>query len=106
MPGPHDIGGQDFGAIELAPRKKSPLDRRVDVLQNLVGARGARAYRVDELRRVIESIPPSYYYSYSYYERWLVAIRELLIEKEVLSLGELQARIESLRRGVTPRSES
>ena len=100
MPGPHDIGGRDFGPIDLVPHKKSALDRRVDVLQRLVGAGGARAYRVDELRRVIESLPPTEYYNYGYYERWLLAIREILVEKDVLSSGEVEARLAVLREGV------
>lgn len=99
MPGPHDIGGRDFGPIDFEPHKKSALDRRVDVLQRLVGAAGARAYRVDELRRVIESLPPSEYYSYGYYERWLVAIREILVEKDILSCDEIEVRLAALRDG-------
>ena len=37
--------------------------------------------RTDELRRAVESIEPAQYEQLSYYERWIVAIEALLIEK-------------------------
>ena len=61
MVGPHDIGGQNLGPINFSPESKSLLDKRIDVLQRLVGAAGARVYRVDELRFMIEGLSPEMY---------------------------------------------
>ena len=45
------------------------------------------------LRRGIESMPPDDYEQASYYERWLFAAETILVEKGVLTLGELDARL-------------
>ena len=38
MPGPHDIGGRNFGPINFIEKeKKSSLDKRIDILQRLIG---------------------------------------------------------------------
>ena len=49
---------------------------------------------VDELRRGIESMPPSMYETASYYERWLYSVEAILTEKGVLAPGELDSRLE------------
>jgi nitrile hydratase len=49
---------------------------------------------VDEHRRAIESIEPDAYESMSYYERWLVALESLLIEKGILTRAEIDRQIE------------
>ena len=46
--------------------------------------------RVDELRRAIEGIEPSTYEKLSYYERWIVAIESLMIEKGLLTREEIE----------------
>jgi hypothetical protein len=53
----------------------------------------AQVMTVDELRRGIESMPPSRYESASYYERWLFSIETLLAEKGILAPGELDLRL-------------
>jgi nitrile hydratase len=58
--------------------------------------------RVDELRRAIESFTPLQYSTLSYYEKWLQAMHDLLIEKGVLTREEIDAKIASLRADVAP----
>ena len=99
MVGPHDIGGQKFGPINFNSKKKSALDKRIDVLQRLVGWGGAKIYRVDELRFKIESISEENYKKLSYYERWLFAIYNLLIDKDVLSEKEIENKLKYLKNG-------
>ena len=60
----------------------------------LVGALSSnRVMNVDELRRGIESMPPSEYEAASYYERWLYSAETILTEKGVLEAGELDRRL-------------
>jgi nitrile hydratase subunit beta len=47
----------------------------------------------DELRRAIESLAPDEYERLSYYERWIVAIKSLLIEKGILTAAEIDRKI-------------
>jgi len=48
-----------------------------------------------EFRRVIERLPPIEYLYASYYERWLYTLEKLLIEKQILADGEIDARIQA-----------
>mgnify|MGYP001347832372 CR=1 FL=1 len=99
MVGPHDIGGQNLGPINFSPESKSLLDKRIDVLQRLVGAAGARVYRVDELRFMIEGLSPEMYRKLKYYDRWLYAMYNLLIDKDVLTKKELNQKVNDLKAG-------
>lgn len=97
MPGPHDLGGRDFGAIDRSDHIRSDWDNRVDAMQRLLRLTGL--WSVDELRRAIESLAPEDYLSFSYYEKWISALRLLLVEKGVLDEAEIQARIAQLQAG-------
>ena len=97
MVGPHDIGGKDFGPINLAPHKRTTFDKKVDGLQKLLGAAGLRIYKIDELRRMIEELSPEDYNSLGYYQRWMIAIERLIIEKGVLLQSEIKDKIKKYR---------
>jgi nitrile hydratase len=57
-------------------------EARVFVLNRLLLESGL--YNLDEFRYAIERMPPREYAATSYYERWLVALERLLLEKGVL----------------------
>jgi nitrile hydratase len=59
--------------------------------------RGLGLYNVDEFRWGIERMDPARYLAASYYERWLATAETNLIEKEVISRAELDARTDRLR---------
>ena len=44
---------------------------------------------LDELRRAIEELGPGAYDELSYFERWIAAIANLLVEKGVVEVREL-----------------
>ncbi len=48
---------------------------------------------VDELRRNIESLGADAYDRMSYYERWMHAIAQTLIQRGVLSIDELGRKL-------------
>ena len=54
--------------------------------------------RTDELRRAIEGIGADAYDSMSYYERWISAIVEVLLEKGVISVNELSGKIAEIEK--------
>lgn len=95
MPGPHDLGGKDFGPIDRDEHVRSDWDNRVDAMQRLL--RVAGLWSVDELRRAIESLKPEDYLSFTYYQKWISALRLLLVEKGVLDEAEIGVRIEHLK---------
>jgi nitrile hydratase subunit beta len=88
----HDRGG--WPTQEPIDRTEHALADWELLMDAIVGAlmRG-NLMNVDELRRGIESMPPSDYETASYYERWLFAAETILTEKGVLAPGELNERV-------------
>ncbi|MGH6986914.1 MAG: nitrile hydratase subunit beta [Caulobacteraceae bacterium] len=93
MNGVHDMGGTDgFGPVIAGtdePVFHSPWEGRVASLARIVSARGL--WSVDAFRHAIERIPPAQYLASGYYERWLLALVDLIAEAGVASRGELDA---------------
>jgi nitrile hydratase subunit beta len=89
----HDRGGwADAGPIDRAEHAYSMWERRTDAIRGVLGAKGL--IRTDELRRAVESIELAQYEQLSYYERWIVAIETLLIEKGLLTRAEIDRKME------------
>ena len=49
------------------------------------------------MRRAIESLPREEYFALGYYERWVRAIRQLVVEKGLLTEDELDRKLAALR---------
>ena len=93
----HDMGGLDAGQIDREDHGKAPWEKRVDALMVLLGKR--KMLSVDELRRGIEDLGADAYDRYGYYERWMASIANILLEKRIIEVGELGARMEELEAG-------
>jgi len=95
MNGVHDVGGMHgFGPVTPEPNEPvfhTDWERRVFALA--LAAMGAQRANADEFRRTIERISPATYLTSSYYERWLRALEALLVEKRLISDGEVDAKI-------------
>jgi uncharacterized Zn finger protein len=99
--GHHDMGGLPAGKVERTEhdeaRSLSDWERRVDALAVLMGA---RKVTVDERRKNIEALPPEDYERMSYYERWIVALAQSLLQRGMVTTEELARKmIEVERRG-------
>ena len=94
MNGMHDLGGMHgFGAVEVEehePVFHADWERRVFAFDFLAGS--ADLYTSPEFRSAIERMAPVDYLGTSYYEHWLVAIEQALLDKGVASREELDAR--------------
>ena len=89
----HDRGGAPgAGPIERTEHEYSMWEKRTDAMLRCLWERGI--LNVDEHRRAIESLEPGTYETLSYYERWLVALESLLIEKGILTRAEIDRKIE------------
>jgi len=89
----HDMGGLEAGPVDQSEHDKAPWEKRVDALMRLLSDQQRRMIRVDELRRAIEDLGPDVYDRYSYYERWIASITELMLEKGVITVAELGERM-------------
>jgi len=89
----NDVGGmQGFPAIseELdEPPFHSDWEAHVFAMNRALI--GAGVYNLDEFRDAVERMPPSLYLSTSYFEKWLHAIQTLIVEKGIVTQGELDA---------------
>ena len=99
MNGIHDMGGMHgFGPVVREhdePVFHAEWERRTFALRLAVGAR--RFFNGDEHRHAIERMPPAQYLAASYYERWLYALEDLLIEKGVVERTEIDVVMAALR---------
>ena len=100
MPAMHDLGGVEPAAsqaIDRAEHQLTHFDKTVDALMYLLSGASRRIIRVDELRRAIESLTPQQYETLGYYEKWLQAMLDLLIEKDVLGEEEIMLKVAEIR---------
>ena len=95
MPRVHDRGGWPTQEpIDRTEHQLADWERRVDALHNLLGNKGLR--RTDEMRRAIESLALGEYESLSYYERWTAALETLLVEKNILTVADINQKVAEL----------
>jgi nitrile hydratase len=98
MNGGHDIGGMDgFGAVRPErdePVVHEPWEGRVFALNML--RPGRTRVPVDALRHRIELLEPLRYLVSSYYERWLAAIADAIIDAGILTPDEIDSRMREL----------
>ncbi len=93
----HDMGGLDAGPVEQTEHDYTPWEKRVDAILRLLGDKKRRLITMDEHRRAIEDLGPGAYDELSYYERWISAITNILIEKGVISVDELGRQMEAVK---------
>lgn len=90
----HDMGGQPAGRIDRSTHDYELWEKRVDALLVLTSNRGL--FTVDGLRRALEELGPEAFESMTYYERWIAAVTQNLVEAGVITEAELEARIQAV----------
>jgi hypothetical protein len=91
------LGGLPAGAVERTEHDHALWEKRVDALMMLLSSKDRRLLTVDELRRNIESLGPDAYDKMSYYERWIYAITQTLIQRGVITVDELGRKIKVIQ---------
>lgn len=94
----HDVGGLDFGPIDTAEHDLALWEKRTDAMLNLLTGPKKAAFKIDALRRTIESYSQQDYDRIGYYDKWIKAIRNLVVEQEILSAKEIDQRIAELNK--------
>ena len=93
----HDMGGLDAGPVELTEHEYLPWEKKVDALVRLATGPERKMIVISELRRNIENLGPGAYDELTYYERWISAFTNLMIEKGYISVDELGRKMEEVR---------
>jgi hypothetical protein len=94
--GHHDMGGLPAGPVERTEHDYAFWEKRVDAMNVLLASKGH--LRVDEMRKNIEALPPDAYDRMTYYERWISAIANTLLQRGVLTADELGRKMEEIAR--------
>jgi hypothetical protein len=87
----HDMGGLPAGPVDATEHEYALWEKRVDAMLTLLSKKGLMT--VDELRRNIEGLGPDAYDRMTYYERWIYAIAQTMIQRGVVSIDQLGPKI-------------
>lgn len=105
MNGPQDMGGlQGYGPV--IPEKNEPVfhgewEEKALALTLAMGFFGQ--WNIDIGRHARESLPPANYIAWSYYEIWLAALENLLVEHGFITSEELdKGKADAARKDVGP----
>lgn len=90
----HDMGGLPAGPVTPETHDYALWEKRVDALMVLASAEGLMT--VDGLRRALEDIGPDAFERMSYYERWIAAIAQTLLEAGAFTVADLNAKMEAV----------
>jgi hypothetical protein len=85
------MGGLPAGKVERTEHDYADWERRVDAMAVLLGQK--RRLTVDERRRAIETLTPQAYDALSYYERWVLALGQTLIQRGLITRAELAKKM-------------
>lgn len=96
----HDMGGQHTDAPLPEDHDYALWEKRVDALMVLCSSKGY--FTVDGLRRAVEDMGEQAFETMTYYERWVSAVNQNMIEADAYSLAELGERMDLIKsRGTT-----
>ena len=88
----HDLGGMDnFGPINV--EQNEPVfhdDWERKILALTLGLLPAGYCNIDEMRRTTEHIDPAIYLQARYYQKWLLTLESILLEKDILTQEEIE----------------
>ena len=92
-----DLGGLEAGAIDITEHGPTLTERRIDAMMMLMRSKPRAFWGADENRRTIESLTPEFYEGSKYYERWVAAMRSLMVEKGILTEDEVSTKLIEVR---------
>ena len=101
MNGAHDMGGMHgFGPI--APEQDKPVfhaewEKRAFAMTVALGFGGE--WNIDMGRYTRETLDPALYLASTYYEKWLLGLQRLLVERGHVSEAEIAERMERIAAG-------
>ena len=95
--GPHDLGGQPGGPVDLSERDTAYWEWQIDAMLRLVMQRKL-LLDFAELRDGIERLDPADYERCSYYERWARSLAHALLGKKIVTERELRDKVGQIRK--------
>jgi len=93
----NDVGGLPGMTIRQETHPSTMHHKRVDALYVLLTTPPVSAFRVDSIRRMIETNNAHDYKNLGYYDKWIRAVHQVLIEQQILTAEEIEARMQEVR---------
>ena len=94
--GPHDVGGQDSGPVDVSDHDTAHWEWQIDAMVRMALKKGLIS-DFAELRDGIEKLTPDDYENSTYYERWASALAYALVERGVVTEESLVDRAQTIR---------
>lgn len=89
--GVHDVGGLLCEPFVQTEHAYLPWEKRVHALRELLARKNLLS--VDELRRAVEGLGKEKYARLTYYEQWILAISQVMVERGLVTDDELGRQI-------------
>ena len=94
--GPHDIGGELAGPIDLSEHDIAHWEWQIDAMARLAHTKGLIS-DFAELRDGIEQLSSDDYDRLSYYERWARSLAYALVSRGSITEQALNDKVEEIR---------
>jgi hypothetical protein len=94
--GPHDVGGQDGGPVDLSEHDTAHWEWQIDAMVRLALTKGLIS-DFAELRDGIEQLSPQDYEDLTYYERWAKSLAMTLVSRGVVTEAALAEKVQEIR---------
>ncbi|OED35484.1 nitrile hydratase subunit beta [Chromatiales bacterium (ex Bugula neritina AB1)] len=92
MNGAHDLGGKHgFGPIDLSREENFEHEWEASVFSLTLACGLLGQWNLDQSRFARESMDPAHYLASSYYEHWLHGLELLLLQRGLVTEGELRS---------------
>src|SRR5262245_57934621 len=91
---PNDIGGQDSGPVARTEHGLVSWEKRCLALLDILDVH--KIVNTEEKRRGIEELGLEMIGKLSYYERWIVAAANVLLQKQILTPDEIARKTEAV----------
>ena len=92
---PHDVGGQPDAPAAFVDKEEADWELRTYVLCEVLAWRGV--WNSEVRRRAENDLGATLYYGLPYYARWISVAAKTLVDKGLISVSELAARIDDVR---------
>lgn len=93
--GIHDLGGLLDEPFNVDEHDYLPWEKRVHALRELLAKKELMS--VDQLRRSVESLGEEKYKRLTYYEQWIWAMAQVMLERGIITDDELGRRIAEVK---------
>ncbi len=98
-PAMHDIGGREAGPVDPSDHPLEPWHKMATAMSNVLGDGDHKLTCTDEARRTREALDQESYDA-GYFERQILSLRDILIEKGILDADEIGQRMAEVEKRI------